>query len=218
MSPDLVAALVGVIEAKDAVTAAHTWRVVLYTRTLAEAYGLPHGDISRLTAAAALHDLGKIDLPDGILEKPGRLTDEEFNLVKQHPVLGYERLVRMEEDDPMLLDLVRHHHERMDGKGYPDGLKGERIPRVARWFSVIDAFDALTSIRPYRQEIGSEAARHAIFELRADAGPRYESEVVEAFADLYHTGRLAWILDYYNDSCPVPDFSRLDDPPRSVPH
>lgn len=211
MSPDLVGALVHIIEAKDHSTAAHTWRVVLYTRAMAELAGVAKGDIARLTFAAALHDVGKIDVADEILQKPGALTADEFEAMKRHTVLGHERLVRMEEEDPMLLGLVRHHHERPDGLGYPDGLTRDQIPVAARYFSVIDSFDAMTSLRPYRMEVGREAARKAVGELQAGAGSRYCHEAVEMFADLYHTGRLHWILEYFNDSCPVPGYEELRD-------
>lgn len=214
MSPDLVGALVHIIEAKDHSTAAHTWRVVLYTRAMAELADIAKPDIARLTFAAALHDVGKIDVPDEILQKPGPLTTAEFDQMKQHTVLGHERLVRMEEQDPILLDLVRHHHERFDGKGYPDGLARDAIPAAARYFAVIDSFDAMTSIRPYRQDVGREAARRAIAELQSESGSRYCHEAVAMFADLYHTGRLHWILDYFNDSCPVPGYDQLHDPDR----
>lgn len=209
MSPDLVQALVGILEVKDFSTAAHTWRVVLYTRALAEAAGLEHDVIHRLSFAAALHDVGKIDVPDEILRKPGRLTPEEFEIMKTHTVLGHERLVRMGETDPILLDLVRHHHERIDGSGYPDRLAGDRVPLSAAYFAVIDAFDAMTSLRPYRSEVGKDAAAKAIIELKVGVGTRYAPQAVEQFAKLYETGRLNWILEYFNDSCPVPAYAEL---------
>lgn len=209
MSPEVVGALVHIIEAKDHSTAAHTWRVVLYARAMAELAGVPKPDIARLTFAAALHDVGKIDVPDEILQKPGVLTADEYEVMRRHAVLGHERLVRMEEQDPMLLELVRHHHERPDGLGYPDGLKKDQMPAAARYFAVIDSFDAMTSIRPYRQDVGGEAARKAVGELQLGAGTRYCHEAVEMFADLYHTGRLHWILEYFNDSCPVPGYEEL---------
>lgn len=210
-SPDIVAALVGVLEAKDISTAAHTWRVVLYTRALAEAFKLDPHSIDRLSFAAALHDVGKIDIPEAVLLKPGPLTDDEFRVMKTHTTLGHERLLRMGEDDDVALTLVRHHHERWDGKGYPDGLSGEGIPRVARFFAVVDSFDAMTSVRPYRKLVGPEAARRAIIELEAGMGTRYDTEAVKAFSDLYRTGALGWILEYYNDTCPMPDYGQLSD-------
>jgi len=199
MSPDIVEALVKTIELKDQSTAAHTWRVVFYTRAMAEAAGMAPEMIQRLTIGAALHDVGKIEIPDEILQKPGKLTDAEFEVIKGHPSLGHERLVRMGEEDPLLLGLVRHHHERWDGLGYPDRLKGEQIPVVARYFAVIDTFDALTSVRPYRREVGEEAAEKALLELTAGVGSRYAGDAVDMFSFLYRRGDLEWILHYYND-------------------
>lgn len=207
MAPDVVEALVKTIELKDLSTAAHTWRVVLYTRALAERFGVEPARLERLTIGAALHDIGKLDIPDEVLQKPGRLSEAEFDIIKQHPRLGYERLVRMGEMDGTILDLVRWHHERVDGKGYPDGLKGDQIPTPARYFSVIDSFDALTSYRPYRCEVGPEAAERAIDELRAGIDTRYCGECVDAFVDLYRRGELRWILEYYNDRADRPAFS-----------
>jgi HD-GYP domain-containing protein (c-di-GMP phosphodiesterase class II) len=203
---EIVQALVRAIELKDLATAAHTWRVVLYSRARAEHFGLDADSISRLSVAAALHDLGKIDVPDVVLQKPGRLTAEEFEIVKTHTTAGHSRLVAMGEDDPLVLELVRHHHERVDGKGYPDGLKGEATSAAARYFSVVDSFDALTSVRPYRHEIGPEAERAALRELRDGIGTRYCAESVEAFAKLYESGRMSWIPENFNDRCEVPAF------------
>lgn len=200
MSPDIVEALVKTIELKDQSTAAHTWRVVLYARALAEKAGMPREFIGRLTVGAALHDVGKIDIPDNILQKPGKLTDEEFKIIQSHTSLGHERLKRMGEDDPVVLELVRHHHERIDGKGYPDGLAGDAIPVVAKYFAVIDTFDALTSFRPYRKEVGEAAAEKALIELNDCIGTRYDKAAVEIFTDLYREGALEWILHYFNDS------------------
>lgn len=119
MYPDLIQALVSTLELKDFSTAAHTWRVILYTRAMAESAGLDHETITRLTHCAALHDIGKIDIPEQILQKPGPLTPEQFEVMKQHAALGHERLLRMEETDPILLDLVRHHNERWDVPATP---------------------------------------------------------------------------------------------------
>jgi HD-GYP domain-containing protein (c-di-GMP phosphodiesterase class II) len=204
IDPETALGLVRVIEHKDAATAAHTWRVVLYTRALAEAVGVARDEEERLTYAAALHDLGKLDIPDEILRKPGALTDHEYAIMRGHAALGHQALLSMGEDDPILLDLVRHHHERFDGRGYPDGLAGDKIPVVARWFAVIDSFDAMTSVRPYRAEVGEQAARRAVVELQAGIGSRYDPVPVEAFATLYHTGELDWILHYFNDQVPIP--------------
>jgi len=211
LAPDIVQALVKTIEIKDASTAAHTWRVVLYARAMAERLGLGSDMIRRVTYAASLHDLGKIDIPDGILTKPGRLSDEEFEVMKTHTTLGYERLVRMGETDRVVLDLVRHHHERWDGAGYPDGLGADEIPLGARLFSVIDTFDALTSFRPYRQEVGEQAAERAMQVVRDGSGSRYWPQAVRLFESMYERKELGWILHHYNDEAPVSEFSSLQD-------
>jgi len=211
MDPHAVEALVKAIELKDLSTAAHTWRVVLYTRALAESMHMNHEFIERVTLAAALHDVGKLDIPDEVLQKPGPLNDAEFDLMKTHTLRGHERLLSLGEGDPIMLELVRHHHERIDGRGYPDGLTADRIPAPARFFSVIDSFDAMTSIRPYRTQVGPEAARHALEELRTGIGSRYCAECVEAFVRLYASGELDYILAYFNDSCPVPPIARIAD-------
>lgn len=205
-APEIVQALVKAIELKDLSTAAHTWRVVLYTRAMAEEAGLDHDTIGRLTTAAALHDLGKLDIPDKTLQKPSRLTPDEYEVIKQHTALGHARLLKLEETDPVLLELVRHHHERWDGKGYPDGLAGERIATGSRVFSVIDSFDAMTSIRPYRRDVGEGAAERALAELAAGSGSQYWPKAVELFERLYRSGRLNWILHHFNDAAAAPEY------------
>jgi putative nucleotidyltransferase with HDIG domain len=212
VSPEFVQALVRLLEAKDPSTGAHTWRVVLYTRALAEELGVARDVIGRLTVAAALHDVGKIDIPEAVLLKPGPLTDDERAVMRTHAALGWERLRRMDEVDPMVLDLVRHHHERLDGAGYPDALRGEAIPAPARWFAVIDSFDAMTSVRPYRAIVGDEAGRRAAEEIERHAGLAYDAQAAGAFVSLYRTGRLDWILHYFNDECPLPDYGDIARP------
>lgn len=216
MTDDLIHVMLRIIEVKDRSTAAHTWRVALYSRAMAERFELPHDQVERITRAAALHDYGKIDIPDEILQKPGPLTSEERLVMQRHPALGHDRLIEMGETDPIALELVRHHHEQIDGNGYPDRLKGDEIPMVARLFSVIDSFDAMTSVRPYRTRIGDEAARAALEELRRHASTRYEPRAVEVFAELFASGELDWILHYYNDECPVPAFDHREAKRRPV--
>lgn len=205
MTPEEVQALVREIEQKDLSTAAHTWRVVLYSRAVAEYFGKDAEYMRRITDAAALHDVGKIDIPAPILQKPGRLTDEEFEVIKRHPLLGHSRLESMGESDEIVLGLVRHHHERVDGLGYPDRLKGEQIPPPARYFAVIDTFDALTSKRPYRAEVGRDAADKAMAELYNGVGSRYCRDCVEAFDTLYRRGELDYILMYCNEEGDLPE-------------
>ncbi len=197
------------IELKDSSTASHTWRVVLYARALSECFGIDRARVERISTAAALHDIGKLRIPDAILQKPGKLTDEEFGIIKTHSAHGHEMLREMGVDDQVALNLVRHHHERWDGLGYPDGLKGEDIPLGARYFAVIDTFDALTSVRPYRREVGEGAAERALEELERGVGTRYWGEAVGAFAQLYREGALQWILHYFNDEAPARGLGEL---------
>ncbi len=212
MDHDIIEALIRVVEVKDACTAAHTWRVALYTQLLSEAAGLDPDEVLHLMYAAVLHDIGKIDIPYRILAKPGRLTAAEFEIVKTHTVLGYDRLRRMGETDPVTLAFVRSHHERLDGSGYPDGLSGAEIPTAARCFAVVDTFDAMTSIRPYRRHVGPEAAEKALAVLKAEAGTRYCPDAVELLAARYERGALDWILSYFNDEQPVASVSGYDAP------
>lgn len=204
LSNETIGEILREVEAKDFSTAAHTWRVALYARAMAELGGAARENVERITLAAALHDVGKLDVPTGILQKPGRLTDDEFAIVRRHPETGYDRLMALGVDDQTVLDLVRHHHERWDGLGYPDRLTGQQTPLIARHFAVIDTFDALTSVRPYRHDVGPEAAERALEELHAGAGSRYALGSVELFDDLYRTGRIGWILEYFNDEADLP--------------
>lgn len=210
MDARLLQSLLGQIEQKDGSTAAHTWRVVLYTRMLAEKLGVGKDILHRVTHAAAMHDLGKLDVPDEILKKPGRLTDAEFEIIKTHPGRGHARLIDLGENDPIVLNFVRHHHERIDGKGYPDGLKGDAIPPGARYFAVIDTFDALTSHRPYRHDVGADAAARAIEEINAGVGSRYCGDCVQAFTDLFRAGSLGWVLEHYNDNACTESYGGTD--------
>lgn len=210
MISDAVHSLVRELEYKDGATAAHTWRVVLYTRAMAESFGLGVETIERLSIAAALHDVGKLEIPDPILKKPGPLTREEWGIMRQHPALGEAKLLATGVIDPIVLGLVRSHHERVDGLGYPDRLMGHQLGEGVRAFMVIDSFDAMTSIRPYRTEVGPAAAERAIMELIDGRGSRYCGECVDIFVALYRTGRLDWILEYFNDRCELPTFSLSD--------
>ena len=206
LEPAIVQSLIKQIEEKDLVTAAHTWRVVLYTRVLTEHFGADHERVDRATVAAALHDVGKLDIPEQILQKPGKLTPEEYEIVKAHTTLGHQRLLALGVEDGLALELVRHHHERYDGLGYPDRLAGDNISPAARYFSVVDSFDAMTSVRPYRHEVGHDAARAAVRELRECVGTRYCAARVKAFAGLYERGEPDWILENFNDRCELPAF------------
>jgi putative nucleotidyltransferase with HDIG domain len=169
-------ALVAAVEAKDAYTAGHAMRVTAYAMAIAEVIG--GIDPERFRLAGDLHDVGKIGVPDAVLNKPDRLTTEEFALVKKHPEAG-ERILRSFIDDALVLEVVRSHHERWDGRGYPDGLAGEQIPLPARILAVADTLDAMTSSRAYRVGLPWEVA---VEEIQRNAGSQFDPVVVEAFA------------------------------------
>ncbi|AEV16610.1 HD-hydrolase domain protein [Thermus sp. CCB_US3_UF1] len=168
------------VELRDQETAGHTERVTELTLRLARALGVPEEDLDDLRRGAILHDVGKIGIPDAILRKPGPLTEEEWALMKKHPVYAYEWLSGI----PFLkkaLEIPYGHHERWDGSGYPRGLKGWEIPLAARIFAVVDVYDALTSDRPYRQAWPKEKA---LAYLQEQAGKQFDPEVVQAFLRL----------------------------------
>ncbi len=173
----VVFALAETIEQRDKYTGGHTKRVTEYSVLIGEALGLSKKEIYTLKIAAILHDIGKIAVPDQILNKPGRLTDEEFAYIKIHPVAGEEILKHIPELKEEIKG-IKYHHERWDGRGYPEGLKGEEIPFIARIIAVADTFDAMTSNRPYRKALPLEVAFE---EIKKCAGTQFDPEVAEAF-------------------------------------
>lgn len=173
----LIVSFVNALDAKSPWTKGHSLRVTEYAVKIAKELRLPENDIEILNTASLLHDIGKIGTYDTVLGKPGKLTDEEFAIVKKHPAKGEEILRPIRQFKP-LLPVIRHHHERIDGKGYPDGLKGEEIPFMARILHVADSFDAMTADRPYRPAPGIE---YAISELKKYSGIQFDPKVVEAF-------------------------------------
>ena len=174
-----IQSLASALDAKDAYTAGHSSRVAELAVELAMRLGYQADDQKRIRMAGILHDIGKIGVEDSVLLKPGRLTAEEFEKIKAHPVLGYEILkgIRQFRD---ILPAVRHHHESWDGKGYPDGLAGEEIPRDAQVLAVADAFDAMTSDRPYRKGMPLERVIE-IFEQ--GRGSQWAADVVDVLLD-----------------------------------
>ena len=176
------------IEARDPYTTGHCQRLATYATALATRLGLSDKELVAINRGAFLHDVGKIGIADAVLLKPGQLTQAEYALIQQHTVIG-DRLcseLRLLED---VRPIVRHHHERPDGTGYPDQLTGDEIPVLARILSVVDVYDALTSERPYKQPFPSA---HAIHELREDAarGRLFEA-LVEEFVVLVNEGAFA---------------------------
>jgi len=174
---DVTHALVSAIEARDAYTSGHSNRVALMARRIAGRMHLSYEQRQDIFLCGLLHDVGKIGVPDHILLKPGKLTDEEFAAIKQHPEIGV-RLLQGLKPLEKLLPGVLHHHESMDGTGYPHGLRGEEIPLMARILAVADSFDAMTSDRPYRRGMPIEKAESI---LREGSGSQWDPEVVQAY-------------------------------------
>jgi putative two-component system response regulator len=174
-----VAALAAAIDMRDAVTGSHTSRLVRLFDALCTAAGIDQREADVDRNGAILHDIGKISVPDNILRKSGNLTPEEWAVMRTHPVVGAEMVARIAGLEKAAT-LVRHHHERWDGSGYPDGLAGEDIPLGARILAIADAYDAMTSARPYRPPMSHAAARA---ELRRWAAKRFDPRLVELFLD-----------------------------------
>ncbi|HYG08415.1 MAG TPA: HD domain-containing phosphohydrolase, partial [Pyrinomonadaceae bacterium] len=172
-----VEALATAIDAKDQTTHCHVRRVQLYAARLGEMLHLTHSEIEALRAGAMLHDIGKLAVPDHILNKPGKLTTAEFERMKVHTIVGASILERIDYPYP-IVPIVRSHHERWDGLGYPDGLRGEEIPWTARIFAVVDCFDSVREDRPYRRGMTCDEASAML--LRG-AGTHFDPKVVELF-------------------------------------
>ena len=175
-----LAALMSALDARDRETEGHSLRVSHLTAKLGEALNFSHEQLKVLERGSLLHDIGKIGISDTILHKPGPLSEEEWKIMRHHPDIG----AKIVEGIPFLQDtipLIRHHQERWDGTGYPGGLRGEEIPILARMFSIVDAFDALTSKRPYRQKIST---LEAVEYIREQAGILFDPEIVEVFEKL----------------------------------
>jgi putative nucleotidyltransferase with HDIG domain len=173
-------ALGDALDLKDAETEGHSKRVTGFTIAIARAMDLPHDKVRVIARGAFLHDVGKMAIPDAILRKPGRLSPEEQEIMKQHPLLGYQILKKI----PFLheaADIVYSHQERFDGSGYPRGLKGDQIPLGARIFAVADTFDAVTSDRPYRAAQSMPSGRR---EIERQSGKQFDPEIVKVFQSI----------------------------------
>lgn len=176
------------LEAKDAYTRGHSIRVSRYAVATARRMGFQGVLLDGIRLGGELHDIGKIGTRESVLHKPGSLTAEEFRQISEHPILGERMLSPLARESPDVLRIVRSHHERLDGRGFPDGLRGERIPVEARIVAVADAFDAMTTRRPYRD---SRPPEQAMAELRRVAGTQLDPEAVEAFVAAHpHPERL----------------------------
>jgi HD-GYP domain-containing protein (c-di-GMP phosphodiesterase class II) len=181
-----VKALAAAIDGKDPYTRGHSERVARFSLAIAERLGLPEDETEKLRISALLHDVGKIGIDDNILKKPAALTDEEYEVMKQHPQKGFKIMSQI----PAMRDFLPGmymHHEMMDGRGYPQGLKGDAIPMQARIVSVADTFDAMTTDRPYQKGMSLE---DALARIKTFIGTRYDSVVVEALVEACESGQI----------------------------
>lgn len=181
---DTTRALAAAIEAKDTYTRGHCQRVCAYAIAVGERLALPETTMRDLELAAILHDIGKIGIDDAILTKPGRLTFEQMRVMHRHPVIGERILQSVEMLRPIASHIV-HHHEHYDGNGYPHGAKGDGISLIGRILALVDAYDSMTSTRPYRTALSDE---ESLRRLRAKAGTQFDPRLVATFLDLHKDG------------------------------
>jgi putative nucleotidyltransferase with HDIG domain len=182
------AALVAALDARDQYTAGHSAAVAIYSRDIAKRMGLSTEEQDRVHLAGLVHDIGKIGLPPGLLEKAGPLTLEERRIMETHSEIGEHILAKVEDYSDIAL-IVRHHHERIDGHGYPNGIDGTEIPLLSRIISVADAYNAMTSHRPYREAMPSQVAR---LRLAQAVGSQFDTSVVAAFEAILATASEAY--------------------------
>ncbi|MCG8568474.1 MAG: response regulator [Desulfobacterales bacterium] len=182
-------AFVKALEVRDQYTQEHSDRVAKYSLSIAREMHCTDEELDVLGFAGSLHDIGKIGIRDDILLKPGKLTSDEYEKIKEHPVIGADIVSKLGLWDREM-EIIRHHHERYDGSGYPDGLKGEQIPRLARILSVADCYDAMASDRSYRIKIGKDEVLQTIMK---NSGTQFDPEVVDAFIRVAQRGELGGI-------------------------
>lgn len=187
------------VEARDPYTGGHLWRVSRYARLLAERSALNPTETARISLGGFLHDLGKVGVPDAILRKSDRLTEAEYAVIKTHPEMGF----RMLSGHPLarlVSDAVLLHHERPDGQGYPRGISGSVIPTIARMVGICDAFDAMTSQRPYRSGMPINKALEILHENR---GTQFDASFTDNFIELGKTGALDHVMGHSDDGIPL---------------
>jgi len=178
LSLERLQALVHFLEEKDPYTSGHSVRVADYSARIGRQMGLSQAVMDTIALGAELHDIGKIGVSEAVLHKAGKLTEAEYRHIMEHPVIGARILAPLMRDVPPALAIVRSHHERLDGKGFPDGLKGDQLSVEVRIVGVADSFDAMTSVRPYRPALSVEKA---LQELEDGKGTQFHPPAVEAF-------------------------------------
>jgi len=177
MNFEMVMALSGALDARDKYTAGHSRRVMEYATGIARHLKLPEKDIDGLKISALLHDIGKIGVSDAILHKESKISDKDFAVIKKHPEIG-ANILKTIGTFKDLVPIVYHHHERFDGKGYPQGIYGEHIPLHSRIIAITDSFDAMTSTRPYRKALPVETA---LLEIELNSGKQFDPSISNVF-------------------------------------
>ncbi|WP_052404820.1 HD-GYP domain-containing protein [Bacillus rubiinfantis] len=180
---ELLLALSKALDLRDPYTSSHSIKVAKYAVEIAKGLDLSEQEIEAIYQGGLLHDIGKIGIPEHVLLKPGQLTNEEYNIIKKHPVIGYDMIKHVSDfSEKGILEIVLYHHERYDGKGYPHGLKGEQIPLGARILAIADTFDAMTSRRVYRNEID---LKQTLQEIQNNKGLQFDPEITDVFLAMY---------------------------------
>jgi putative two-component system response regulator len=197
MSQTVVFAFARAVDAKSPYTQGHADRVANYALALAERIGLSAAEKDIIRRGGRLHDIGKICIPDAILNKPGALTREEYDIVKNHPMQGVA-IVEPLESLRDAIPIIRWHHERLDGRGYPDGLKGDALPHLVRIVTIADVYDALSSVRPYREAMPVAQCQQIL--LKGAANGELDADLVEEFVDLIDSRTPATMCDAFAGS------------------
>lgn len=179
-------AFMGFIDAKDPSTNGHSLRVAQYSKLLAQRIGFSKEECQRVYYIGLMHDCGKIGIPEAILKKPDKLSEQEYELMKTHTILG-ERILQEFTSIEGIREGVRYHHERYDGQGYPDGLKGEEIPLIARIICIADSFDAMNSVRCYPNHLSHE---EIIIQLKENSGTQFDAKLVDSFLGMLTDGTI----------------------------
>ena len=178
---EIATSLAGAIDAKDPYTKGHSTSVSKFSEALARAINLPEKEVERITLGALLHDVGKIGIPEAVLKKEGPLSDDEWAIMKQHPIIGVDKVLQPNQSLRDLIPIVRHHHEKIDGTGYPDNLTGKDIPLAAKIVAIADTYHALISDRPYRKGMNIEKA---ISIMEEGAGSQWDADLVRTFIQI----------------------------------
>lgn len=187
------------VEARDPYTGGHLWRVSRYAQLLAASAGLPASEQAQIALGGFLHDLGKIAVPDAILRKTDRLTEDEYAVIKTHPQMGF-RLLSGHPLAALVSDAILLHHERPDGKGYPHGINADDLPMMAKIVGICDAFDAMTSHRPYRKGMPKDQALAIIQDM---AGTQFDARLSKFFISLGQTGQLDHVIGHSDEGIPL---------------